>query len=195
MGREFELKYAATEESQNAILEHFSGFSFCEMRTDYYDTADGSLSAQHITLRRRMENGKPVCTLKTPEAGAGRGEWEMECGDISVAAPILAEKAGRQDLLPMPELEKVCGAAFTRRFSTIVLSGCTVELAVDRGILLGGGKELPLCEVEVELKEGSEEICVSFAQELARKFGLTPEKKSKFKRALALAKGDGLSRQ
>ena len=79
---------------------------------------------------------------------------------------------------------------FTRQAKTIVLEGCTVELALDRGILLGGGKELPLCEVEVELKSGSEDAAVDFAMALRREFGLQPEKKSKFRRALALARGE-----
>ncbi len=40
----------------------------------------------------------------------------------------------------------------TRRALTVELESCTVELALDSGVLLGSGRELPLCEVEVELK-------------------------------------------
>ena len=65
-----------------------------------------------------------------------------------------------------------------------------MELALDRGVLLGGGREVALCEVEVELKDGQPEAAVAFAQELAEKFGLRPEQKSKFRRALALAEGE-----
>ena len=63
-----------------------------------------------------------------------------------------------------------------------------VELALDRGILCGGKKEIPLCEVEVELKDGSKEAAAFFALELAKKYGLDPENKSKFRRALDLTK-------
>ena len=55
------------------------------------------------------------------------------------------------------------------------------------GALLGGGREEPLCEVEVELKAGSEEAAIAFAGKLAEQFGLVPEKFSKYRRALALA--------
>jgi len=65
-----------------------------------------------------------------------------------------------------------------------------VELALDEGILMGGGKEIPLCEVEVELKSGDIRFCDLFAKTLAARFGLTPETKSKFRRALALYKGE-----
>ena len=65
---------------------------------------------------------------------------------------------------------------------------CTVELALDTGCLLGGGRELPFTEVEVELKAGPESAAAAFAQALAAEFGLTPEPKSKYRRALELAK-------
>jgi len=87
-------------------------------------------------------------------------------------------------------LVEVCGARFIRRYRQIAVEMGTVELALDRGVLLGGGKQLPLCEVEVELKEGTEEAAEAFALALASKYGLVPEKSSKFRRALALSKGE-----
>ena len=62
-----------------------------------------------------------------------------------------------------------------------------MELALDQGYLLGGGKELPFSEVEVELKSGSEEAAVRFGQALAREMNLKPESRSKVARARALA--------
>ena len=64
-----------------------------------------------------------------------------------------------------------------------------MEIALDQGILTGGNREQPFAELEVELKEGSEEAAIRFAEGLAAKYGLTPEKKSKFARARALAEG------
>ena len=87
-------------------------------------------------------------------------------------------------------LVPICGARFTRLAKTVSLDGCSVELALDRGILIGGGREVPLCEVEVELKSGAPEAAMAFADALAKKFGLHRESKSKFRRALALAKGE-----
>ena len=66
--------------------------------------------------------------------------------------------------------------------------GAVVELALDRGVLLGGGQELPFAEMEVELKEGSEEAAIRFAQALAEEFSLEPAHKSKHARAVALAR-------
>ena len=62
------------------------------------------------------------------------------------------------------------------------------------GVLLLADKrisrELPLLEVEVELKAGSDERAVAFAGQLAEKYGLVPEKRSKYRRALGLARGE-----
>ena len=79
-----------------------------------------------------------------------------------------------------------CGARFTRLAKTIDLPGGTVELALDQGVLLGGGREQPFAEVEVELKEGEDDLARAFAEALAQEFGLKEQPKSKLARAMAL---------
>jgi len=84
-------------------------------------------------------------------------------------------------------LMETCGARFTRLAKQIDVPGGKVELALDQGVLIGKGKELPFWEVEVELKEGADEVASDFAKALAEEFRLTAEPKSKFVRAMALA--------
>lgn len=192
MGIEFELKYRATEELLDAIDQTFSGTEQrFAMETTYYDTPAGALSQRRYTLRRRMENDLSVCTLKAPVCGLGRGEWELPWDRIETAIPELCKLGAPADLLPLTAegVIPVCGARFHRIAKTLVLPDATLELALDRGTLHGGGKTLPLCEVEVELKSGSPEACVAFARQLAAAFHLTPEQHSKFRRALALYQG------
>ena len=124
-----------------------------------------------------------------PASGGGRGEWETECDDILEAIPELCKLGCPQELPYFVEagLEAVCGARFTRQAATLALEDCTLELALDSGVLLGGGKEKILSELEVELKSGSEAAAVAYAKALAAQFGLRPEKKSKYRRALELA--------
>lgn len=189
MGREFELKYRADEEKIAAIGEKYGDFTAISMETAYYDTPDRALGQLRWTLRRRYENGVSVCTVKTPTDGLGRGEWETECEDIQKAIPVLCKLGGPAELEAFTArgIAQVCGAKFTRLAKVLEVPGCTVELALDRGVLLGGGKEMPFWEIEVELKSGGEEAAVFFAQTLAAEFGLVPETASKYKRALALA--------
>lgn len=189
MGREFELKYSAAPDQQAAILAAFPGLTPIEMETTYYDTPARDLSARRWTLRRRYENGRSVCTVKTPAPGGARGEWELEAADIRQAIPELCKLGAPEDLLSLTAggLIPVCGARFTRFAGLVETDDCTLELALDRGVLLGGEKSCPLCEVEVELKSGSEAAAVAFAQTLAARFSLTVQPNSKYRRALELA--------
>ncbi len=188
MGREFELKYRANPEKISRIREKFGDFSQIFMETAYYDALDRSLSERRWTLRRRMENEASVCTLKVPLADGSRGEWEVEADSIEEALPKLCNLGAPEALLTLtkPGLVHSCGARFTRLAKVLTLPDCTAELALDQGVLLGGGQELSFSEVEVELKDGSEEAAAAFAEALAAEFALAPEPKSKVQRALEL---------
>ena len=189
MGREFELKFAATKQDHAALQARFGTLSPITMETTYYDTPSGDIKKLRWTLRRRLENGISICALKTPGEGFGHGEWEVYCGSIEDAVPALLAKGAPAQLADFAAagLVPTCGARFVRLAGIIDAPACTVELALDEGVLLGGGKEQPLCEVEVELKEGSEEAAAAFAIALAQEFGLRPETRSKIARAMDLA--------
>ena len=188
MGREFERKYRADSGTIAAIRASFGDFSKIRMETVYYDTLDAALSRRRWMLRRRYENGISVCTLKTPLPDGSRGEWEISCDDIRLAAMELCKLGAPEDLLTLTEsgLTEACAARFTRLAKRLTLERCTVELALDEGALMGGGRTLPFAEIEVELKSGEEAAATAFAESLARKFGLTPEPKSKAQRAMEL---------
>ena len=189
MGVEFELKFKTNQETQRAIRAAFSGdWQTILMETTYYDTPQGDLSALHYTLRRRFENGVSVCTVKTPTAGAGRGEWEVICDSIEAAIEKLCKLGAPKNLVALTQsgISPVCGARFTRQALAIELPDGAVELALDQGILFAGDREEPICEVEVELKEGEPAVAVQFATVLAEQYPLQRETKSKFKRAKAL---------
>ena len=190
MGREFELKYGANPSDIEFFRIKYPDLEPISMETTYYDSLDGKLAGLHWTLRRRMENGKSVCTLKTPAGGLGRNEWEVECGDINNAIELLLLQGAPRQLLLLCAggLKESCGARFTRLAGKMEIEGATVELALDQGVLLGGGKELPFSEVEIELKEGSEDAAVRFAGKIAAQRNLKPEPRSKVARARALAK-------
>ena len=189
MAVEIELKYAAEESVFEGLLAESSEWTRYEMATTYYDTPDAKLGALRWTLRRRFENGVSVCTVKTPHKGGGRNEFELECDDIGEAIPRLVEMGAPHDLLNYTAngVEEVCAARFTRMAGRIHLDGAEAELALDKGELLGGGNVLPFVEVEVELKSGDLEAVTAYGEELAERFSLRPEPKSKYKRALTLA--------
>lgn len=185
MGAEYELKYKGNP----VVMESLPGpWHSISMETTYYDTPSRALSALRYTLRRRLENGVSICTLKTPGADGVRDEWEIECSSITESIEKLC-KLGCPDTLSSlcaEGLVPVCGARFTRKIQCLELPGCTAELALDTGVLFGDRKEIPLCEIELELKSGSQEALDAFAEHFAAKYNLQTEHKSKFARALAL---------
>ena len=191
MGREFELKYRANSEKIQKIRQTYGDFTDISMETTYYDTFDMKLMMHRWTLRRRMENGVSVCTFKKPLDDGSKAEWEVEAPNIMEGVMQLCQSGAPWELMRCCAggVRQVCGAKFTRLAKTVLLEGCTVEIALDQGVLTGRGKEIPLCEVEVELKEGEDAAAAAFAAALAEEFGLVPEEKSKFARALALAMG------
>ena len=202
MAKELEIKFQAESVEQlKAVLAGdlaaeyvVSEWEEMPMETAYYDTPSGELSALRWTLRHRNEGGKGVACLKTPtDDPDARNEYEVEAEEMSqdalnrlltVGAP--AELLTRADL---NVVKKICGARFTRRVAVIRLpDGTTANLSGDWGTLFGGNRTQPLCEIEVELAEGSEAAIKSFAALLSHSYGLTLQPKSKFARARALAR-------
>lgn len=188
MGREFELKYQATPETIAAIQAKLGEFTPISMETTYFDTEDLALRKRKWTLRRRLENGKSVCTVKTPLPDGSRGEWEVENTDLAAGAEALCAMGAPKEILDYIDqgVTPFCGAKYTRLAKTTELPGGSVELALDEGVLLGGGQELPFAEVEVELKSGEDSVASAFAEKLAEEFDLKEQPKSKLARAMAL---------
>ena len=199
MGIELEFKLAV---SSPALLEAIlfdpqvkevrrGDYQLYHMATIYYDTPDRRLGTLRWTLRLRQENNTLVATLKTPAQGNIRGEWSCQAANIREAVPVLLETGAPEELTSLlagQSLEPVCAAQFTRRAANLAFADGTVcELAGDVGLLAGGGREEPLCELELELKEGSAEVAEAFAQERQETFSLREEPLSKFARASALA--------
>lgn len=189
MGREYERKYRGDAAVIQAIQEKYAPFTPITMETTYYDTPDLKLRLRHWTLRKRLENGVSVCTVKIPLPDGSRGEWETVSASLMAGVLALVSQGAPEELLDLTAggVTPFCGARFTRLAREISLPQGSVELALDQGCLLGGGKERPLCEIEVELKSGEDGVAAAFAEDLAREFGLVPELKSKLARAMELA--------
>ena len=189
MGRELELKFAASSETLDAMEEKYAPLTPITMHTRYFDTPHQAFRGRRWTLRLRLENGRPICTLKTRLSDGSRGEYETESGDIVSAIPALLEQGAPAELeeLAREGLEEVCGARFTRLARIIDVPGGQVELALDRGEFTGGGRTLPFTEAEAELKSGPDEVLARFGRALAEEFSLREEPRSKIQRAIALA--------
>lgn len=194
MGQELELKYVLDGKKQldavrSALEQAFPGaWEQVEMETTYFDTPDRALEARRWTLRVRRENGVPVLTLKTPGQGRARGEWELPGGGLP-AVTDLVELGAPAELLELCNggLESRCSARFRRLRRMGTIAGTAMELALDAGVLAGGGAEAPFLELEAELKAGLPQVLESWCSQFAQAHGLREETRSKFARAAALA--------
>ena len=199
MGTELEWKYAvpapapldeilAWEEVQSRMAEEPRRY---HMQSEYYDTPDRRLSHRRITLRRRLENERSVICVKAPLPGAAdrhlHGEWELEGESPAEALPRLIALGAPPELGELKQLVPVCGADFQRRAALLRFpDGSACELALDRGRLFSRSGELPLCELELEQKEGSPHASQALYRALRARFGLAPQERSKYARAREL---------
>ena len=163
----------------------------------YYDTEDGVLAQNHVTFRVRQEGS---CTVSTVKWGGQVEEGLFSHQECNVpAAPEDGKLVPRPELFREtdagPVLERVLagkplcsqlGMHFLRRRTQVVYRGSELEVSVDTGEIVAGGKTEPICEVEVELFAGPEDRVREFAQQLADEYRLVPENRSKYARGLAL---------
>jgi triphosphatase len=156
----------------------------------YFDTDKLKLRHKGLSLRVRRINGRLVQTVKQ-ENGAGvfdRNEWEhdvrarqpdLDAARDTALAPLLNKKL-RRGLKPVFETR------VRRKVFQIQSGDSEVELSIDKGMVEAGRQSSPLCEVELELKQGLPADLFKLARTLAEEVPVQLEVKSKADRGYAL---------
>lgn len=117
----------------------------------YFDTSDHILSASGLSLRIRRNGDQRVQTIKVNGGAAAglfvRSEWEREVGSDD---PVIDEST------PIPALmnDKMgeLGPLFAVENERHLWNSEAVEISLDRGRVIAGEREAPVCEVELEQK-------------------------------------------
>jgi CHAD domain-containing protein len=173
----------------------------CEVSDIYLDTADRRILAAGYACRWREVAGQIVVTLKSisPAQGAVHRRDELETVLLGGAprepaqwppSPVqdrLLGWIGPEVVSPIFELRQ------TRTVRPVLHSGvCVVEMSVDEVRATAGGRTQEYLELEMELQPGgSAKDLAGLVDVLTRDWGLVPEPRSKFERALALLDGYG----
>jgi inorganic triphosphatase YgiF len=156
-----------------------------QLHNVYYDTPDHALKRKAVALRVRQIDikGKPhwVQTLKiggaSDSAFSRRGEWESPIKDSRLDKAMLADTPWI-DMDSDGSIYKALSPVFTtdfERLSWIVkLDDSSMEIALDRGQVLMDGHSTPLCELEIELLEGSPESMFEAAFQIGLHLSLRP---------------------
>ncbi|MBD3894634.1 CYTH domain-containing protein [Halomonas sp. ML-15] len=196
MSQEIELKLAVDHAGLTALprlaLLAAGAESPRSLTNTYFDTPDGDLERARVALRIRRVDGRCLQTLKTSGAGSGglsqRGEWEWP-----IDGPEL-DLDGLAALLPMRDLDAATLGALTPRFRTdfqrrtwqLRHPDSHIELAVDEGEIVAAGRRAEICELELELKDGTVAALWQLAESLAEQVALRPAQASKAARGAAL---------
>lgn len=182
--QEIEIKFTTDTQGFKAALqsELFASapaFQTRKLRSVYFDTAEGDLRKNGITLRSRMTGrAANVLNMKSVETAAGgpflRTEIEVKSPDFSPNLSLFDEDTAYA-------LSRIVGnRPLDAQFETLVKRSAAIvdfgqsriEVAFDEGSVIFGEKRVPLMEVELELKSGVEADLYGLAVRLAEEFPL-----------------------
>ncbi len=185
-GREIELKLHAEPQYLHRLAEHPALTAAAigpavvrRQTTTYYDTPDLRLAARGVALRVRVEDDgritQAVKTLNCMAAGdtaavAIRREWEWPLSEDEPNLALLS-RDGVDQLVP-PDLLPLLVPLFATEIRRTVLvirpdALTTVEAAFDIGVVRAGAKQVPISEIELELRCGKVGHLFDLALELA----------------------------
>ncbi|WP_438864726.1 CYTH and CHAD domain-containing protein [Neptunicella sp.] len=167
----------------------------------YYDTADNDFRNMDMGLRVRGRDGCYEQTIKTAGSSVGglhqRPEYNVDITgnnpDLSLFDPqIWPEQTDIEKL--QQQIQIIFTTVFERNAYLIDFSnGDQVEMVFDAGQIEAQEHSLPICEIELELKQGDPNRLFELAQQLTEflpfRFGI----QSKAARGYMLAKGQELS--
>ena len=168
----------------------------------YFDTLDRRFLAAGYACRLRQEGDALLLTLKGLGGVEGavhrRDEREVALPAWNPDPMVWPESAARTLALELAKgapLRPLFSLRQRRRRAEVTQGGRRVaELSLDAVRVTVGRQPVSYFELEVELKgDGSEADLAALAAELAGAWGLVPEPRAKFERALALvdASADG----
>lgn len=205
---EIELKYTIGEEflierifadDQIVSIKDENTEEEIPMEAVFYDTADQKLRNKGYAYRIRREGDDYVATLKWGGAATDgmhkRQELNISLGaDPEMIQPNLSlfsqdeeagcmiEEIGDEPLVPLMVIK------YLRKQVRLDTGKSISMLSADVGYVRAGGKEAPICEMEIELYSGDETDMSELGDRIAAKYNLKPENTSKFKRGLNLLK-------
>ena len=188
---EQELKLHVPREAQQSVERAvLRGKSTpIQLRALYFDTPTRELVRARIALRLRLEGNQWVQTLKMPgEHSLSRIEMNQDRPDATLDLSIYAGTPAGAVLAGLTQPLGICYETdVLRLFRETHIKGGVVEIAFDRGWIKAGELQLPISEVEFELKRGRISAVFGLGRQWQKKFGLILDFRSKAERGDRLA--------
>ncbi|MBI6896842.1 inorganic triphosphatase [Pseudomonas putida] len=207
MHKETELKLRASRETLAALREHpllkkrnKSGWQTRELLNQYFDTPERDLSAARVALRLRRDGEVIIQTLKCRgQSVAGlseRNEHEWHLDKVKLDLKKLDTTCWPEQLAELDKktIKPLFTTDFTREYAEIAWgrgkAKVVIEAALDQGFVIAGKRKEEICELELELREGTPEALLELAAELAASLPLMPCDISKAERGYRLLDPD-----
>ena len=199
---ETEVKLVADPDALAGVLRRVP-FAHAKSRsrvehTTYFDTSEHSLRKRGLSLRLRRSGDAIVQTLKrvggTVSIVGQREEWEWTVAGEEIAlAPLtaVANRTGAPANL-YENVRPIFATEIDRRAFVLTLDGgaTKVEAVIDEGVVVADGRREPVCEVELEVKQGTVGPVFELALALVRDNGLRIGAESKADRGYRLLGAD-----
>lgn len=203
MAKETEIKLriapetAAVLKQHPLLLERACGpWQVGKLYNQYYDTAARDLSRAQVALRIRRDGDIYIQTLKSRgQSVAGlseRNEWDWQVPAPTLDFALLDDRCWPAALAELDH--QLLQPVFTTDFErTKVLlrwardgEEIEVEAALDVGEVIAGDAREPICELELEIRQGPAIALLELARSLAEDTALMPCDISKAERGYRL---------
>lgn len=193
--QERELKLHIPSSQQTAVIAVFElikNHPLMRLAAQYFDTAHRTLARQNAALRLRLEGNQWVQTLKM------RGDDELSHIEYNHPRPEALLDLQLYDHTPAAALFKDIDGHLEVRYQTDVQrttailklgegdKSTEIELALDLGVIKAKNNELPISEIEFELKSGDMAEVFNLALVWLQRFELMIELRTKSERGDAL---------
>ena len=155
----------------------------------YFDTPDRDLVRAKIALRLRREGEQWVQTLKMPgENALSRIEINHDRPSPELDLSVYAAEPFAAVLAKHAQTLSICYETDVQRiFRQTRTDFGVVEIALDTGLLRAGSVELPISEIEFELKRGQLAAVFTLGKKWQQAHGLILDARSKSERGDRLA--------
>jgi inorganic triphosphatase YgiF len=188
---EQELKLHVPETARAGVEKELLRGRVTRMRLQafYFDTPDRHLIRAKIALRLRREGEQWVQTLKMPgENSLSRIEFNHERPTPELDLSVYADTPVSEVLEKHADSLVICYETDVQRiFRQTRSAHGIVEIALDTGVLRAGSTELPISEIEFELKRGQLSAVFALGKKWQQTHGLILEVRSKSERGDRLA--------
>ncbi|MBP0595170.1 CYTH domain-containing protein [Paraburkholderia sp. LEh10] len=210
MGMEHEIKLSLPPGQIGAATQWFirragSAGRTVTLENTYFDTPALTLARAKSAVRVRRTPDGWLQTYKTVGSAKdglhSRHEWEMPVKgnalEIDALLDACDDEPSKQALRrARDELIPLFSTNFSRTIWHVSIEGADVEAAVDQGEILadvnGETRRAPICEIELELKNGDAGALHALSAELAKAIhGLQPDDTSKAQRGYRLREDGG----